>query len=266
MGGSNGADDVLRAAIERQPLFGDLRDGGVTRADVQASLNVSRSTAHRIINHFESLGLVEHENGRYKLTPLGSVVAAETERATSTVAVANRLTPLLETFQDADEQVELQVFEDASVTAPEPADPYRPMRRLLSLVEETPRIRELAPTAPEPAYQSALFERVRNGLQAAVVYPASVVDHLRRQADPDLQATIDDHGLDLRVGEVPGFRQILADEHVYLGGYNDRSTQLRIVADTDRPAAVEWATRVFRTRWENATPYAEYEAQGDTES
>lgn len=265
MGGSNGPDDILRAAIERRPLFRELRDEGVTRAEVQTSLNVSRSTAHRIINRFESMELVEHENGRYKLTPLGRVVAAETERATSTVAVANRLTPLLETFEDTDEQVELDVFEDASVTTPEPADPYQPMRQLLSLVEDASRIHELSPTAPEPAYQSTLFDRARDGLQAAIIYPATVVDHLRRQAETDLQVTIENQGFDLRVGTIPGFRLILADEQVYLGGYNDRSTQLRIVAGTDRPAAVDWATRVFRTRWENATPYTEYDTQGDPE-
>jgi predicted transcriptional regulator len=266
MGGNSDADDILRAAIERQPLFRELEDGGLTRAEVQTTLNVSRSTAHRIINRFESMGVIDHEDGRYRLTPLGNVVAAETERATRTVAVANRLTPLLETFEAADERVELDVFDDASVTAPEPADPYLPLRRLLSLVEETSRIRELSPTTPEPAYQSVLLERVRDGLEAAVVYPASVVDHLRRQANTDLQAVVDDHGLDLRVGPLPGFRLILADEHVYLGGYNDASTQLTVVADTDSPAAVEWAMRVFRTRWENATPYAEYVAHGDTES
>lgn len=266
MSGNSDAGDILRAAIERRPLFRELENGGLTRAEIQTTLNVSRSTAHRIINRFESMGVIEHENDRYRLTPLGNVVAAETERATSTVAVANRLTPLLEPFEAADERVELDVFENASVTAPEPADPYRPLRRLLSLVKETSRIRELSPTTPEPAYQSALLERVRDGLQAAVVYPASVVDHLRRQADTELRAIVDTHGLDLRVGTLPGFRLILADEHVYLGGYNDASTQLKVVADTDSPAAVEWAEHVFRTRWENATPLAEYEAQDDTDS
>jgi predicted transcriptional regulator len=262
MGGNSDAEDILRAAIERRPLFRELKDGGLKRAEVQTTLNVSRSTAHR----FELMGVIEHENDRYRLTPLGNVVAAETERATSTVAVANRLTPLLETFEAIDERVKLDVFEDATVTAPEPADPYLPVRQLLSVVEETSRIRELSPTTPEPAYQSALLERVRDGLQAAIVYPASVVDYLRRQADTDLQAVVDNHGLDLRVGTLPEFRLILADEHVYLGGYNDASTQLKVVADTDSSEAVEWTEHVFRTRWKNATPLAEYEAQSDTDS
>jgi len=265
MGGSSDAGDILRAAIERRPLFRELEDGGLTRAEVQTALNVSRSTAHRILNRFESMDVIEHANGRYRLTPLGKVVAAETDRATSTVAVARQLTPLLETFEAADERVELEVFEDASVTAPEPADPYRPLRRLLSVVEKTSRIRELSPTAPEPAYQSVLLERVRNGLQAAVVYPGSVVDHLSRQADTDLRTVVDNHGLDLRVDSLPGFRLILADECVYLGGYNDAATQLTVVAGTDSPAAVEWAMGVFQARWENATPYAEYETQSDGE-
>lgn len=265
MGGNSDADDVLRTAIERRPLFRVLQgDGGATRNDVQEALDVSRSTAHRIVKRFERMELIAQENGQYTLTPLGEVVAEETRRATDTVAVARRLSPLLETLQETRERVDLSAFDEATVTVPEPGDPYRPMRRLVSLVDDASRIREFAPTAPEPAYQSRLLERTRNGLRAAVIYPASVVERVRTEMNTDLEHTLT--GGDrfaLRVGYLPGFRLVIADEHVYLGGYNDNSSQLRLVADTDKRDAVEWARRVFRNHWRAATPYADYESGSD---
>lgn len=258
MGGEHDAADVLQAAIDRQPLFGVLRDGGATRADVQGALNVSRSTAHRIVNRFESLGLVEQANGVYRLTPFGRVVADETEYVTSTVAVASRLSPLLETFERATEDVELHVFEDADVTVPEPGDPYRPMRRLLVLVEDAARIREFAPTMPDPAYLRTLYHRVQSQLDATVLYPGPVVDRLRRENEVALERALADGDLDVRVGDVPEFQLVVADDHVYVGGYNDDASRLCLVAETDDPAAVEWANECFRNRWTGATPYEDY--------
>lgn len=260
MGGSGDADDVLRAGIERRPLFNELAAGdGASRRDIQDTLDVSRSTAHRIVNHFEEMDLITQQNGQYTLTPFGEVVADETERATSTVGVARKLSPLLETFAESDEDIHLRAFDEATVTSPEPGDPYRPMRRLLSLVEDASRIREFASTTPEPAYRSRLYERTSEDLRAAVIYPETVVECMYTHVDTDLERpTGEDSGLALRVGDLPGFRLVIADEHVYLGGYNEDSSQLRIVVDTDKPAAVEWARQVFRKRWRNATPYADY--------
>lgn len=259
MGGSGDADDVLRAAIERRPLFDELAAAeGASRRDIQDTLDVSRSTAHRIVNRFEEMDLIVQQNGQYTLTPFGEVVADETERATSTVGVARKLSPLLETLDDSDEDIRLRAFDEATVTSPEPGDPYRPMRRLLSLVEDASRIREFASTTPEPAYRSTLFERTNEELRAAVIYPRTVVEQMRTHLEADIERFIDDDGLALRVGELPGFRLVIADEHVYLGGYNEDSSQLRIVVDTDKLAAVDWARQVFRKRWRNATPYAAY--------
>ncbi|MCG1003741.1 MULTISPECIES: winged helix-turn-helix domain-containing protein [Halobacterium] len=258
MGVDRDEADVLRTAISRQRVFRVFEDGGATRSDVQMALDVSRSTAHRVVKTFESLGIVERQNGSYELTPFGRVVQEETERATSTLRVARMLAPLLSTLKATDEPPDLHAFEGATVTEPEAGDPYRPIRRLLTLVTESSRIREFAPTTPDPAYQRTLYDRVQAELQAEILYPATVVDHLRRESADALERAIDDGSLDVCVGDPPAFRLVIADKRVYLGGYNEEASQLQIVADTADDNAVEWATRCFENHWERATPYDAY--------
>ncbi len=262
MGVDRDEADVLRTAISRRRVFRVFEDGGATRSDVQMALDVSRSTSHRVVKTFESLGIVKRQNGTYELTPFGRVVHEETERATSTVRVARLLSPLLSTLEATDEPLDLHAFGGATVTEPEAGDPYSPVRRFLTLVTEATQIRELSPATPDPAYQSTLYDRVQDELQdelqAKILYPAPVVDHLRNENGDVFERAIDDGSLGICVGDPPAFRLVLADDHVYLGGYNVEASQLRIVADTANPDAVEWATRCFENHWANATPYDAY--------
>lgn len=258
MGEQTDAAEVLKAAIDRRELLRELQASGSTRADIQAALDVSPSTTHRVVKRFESFGVIHSEDGRYELTPYGRVVAAEAENARRAVRVASRLSPLLESFERADEHVELHVLADADVTTPEPGDPYRPMRRLLSLVENATRIREFTPTVPEPSYLRTLCDRVQSGVRAAVLYPASTVDRLRRENEAVLERALADENFELRVGDHPEFQLAVADDYVYLGGYNDDASRLQLVVDTDNPAAVEWATGCFQDRWDAATPCEAY--------
>ncbi|WP_336036697.1 helix-turn-helix transcriptional regulator [Halobacterium yunchengense] len=258
MGEDSDAVDVLVFALERRRALDALADGGGTRGDVEDALGVSRSTAHRVVTELASLDLAVRRDGRYELTSFGRVVAHEASRAARTVAVADRLAPLLETFEHASERIELQHFDDASVTTPEPGDPYRPMRRLLDLVEDAARVVEFAPTMPEPAYLRALYDCAQSGLDADVLYPPEVVDRLEREHEGALVRALNDGALALRVADVPAFRLVVADDRVYLGGYNEDASGLRVVADTDAADAVEWARACFRRHWRAATPYDAY--------
>lgn len=256
--GDDDVGDVLRTAARRQRAFAAFEDGGGTRADIQAALGVSRSTAFRVVNTFESLGLIVSRNGTYELTPFGRVVHEETTRATETIRVASRLSSLLDALERTEEPIELQAFTDATLTEREPGDPHSPIRRFLSLLDDASRVREFTPTLPDPAYQQRLYERVRDGLRVAVLYPPSAVERLWRESGDEFERTLEEGDLTVRVGDPPTFRLVVADDHVYLGGYNDDASSLRVVADTAVPEVRDWADRCFESRWECATPFETY--------
>ena len=256
--GEDDAVHVLRTAASRQRVFTEFESGSATRSEIQDALGVSRSTAFRVVNSFESLGLISRQNGAYELTSFGHVVHRETARATDTIRTANRLSPLLGALEETEESLELSAFTDATITEIESGDPYRPMRRFLSLIEDASRIREFAPTPPDPAYQNTLYDRVSDGLCAAVLYPPSVVDRIRQQDDGEFERVIEEEALHVRVGDPPAFRLVVTDERIYVGGYNDDASFLQVVADTADPDVQEWATRSFETHWERATPFDAY--------
>jgi predicted transcriptional regulator len=264
MGEERDAAGVLRKAAQRRAMLQELRAGGATRTDIQQALSVSRSTVHRVVREFESLGIVRRTDGDYELTPFGEVVVTETECAIDSIETADRLSPLLGKLDEADETTELSSFGNATVTTPKAGDPHLPSRRFLSSIEAATRIREFTPTAPEPAYQQKLHERVESGLDAAVVYSEAVVKSLRASGQQTLELAVENDGFELRVGSLPQFRLVLADEHLFLGGYNDDASQLELVADTDERGAVGWGKRCFRDRWEAATPYETYAAADDS--
>lgn len=258
MGEDNDAVHVLRTAASRQRAFAEFEDGSATRSDIQEALGVSRSTAFRVVNTFDSLGLVSRQNGTYELTPFGHVVQRETARSMSTIRIAKRLSPILGALKETEEPIDLRAFNDATVTELETGDPYRPMRRFLSLVEDASRIREFTPLLPDPAYQNTLYDRVRDGLWSAVVYPPSAVDQLRRGDNGEFERALDLGEFHVRIGDPPGFRLVVTDERVYVGGYNEDGSALQLVADTADSDVHEWATRCFETQWERATPFDSY--------
>lgn len=256
--GDGDAPHVLRTAARRQRAFAEFDEGNATRADIQDALGVSRSTAFRVVNTFESLGLISRRNGTYELTPFGDVVHSETSRAIGTIRTARSLSPLLGELEATEEPIGISAFDGATVTELEPGDPYKPMRRFLSLTEDTSRIREFTPTTPDPAYQNTLYDRVRDDLSVAVLYPPSAVDQLRQEDGDEFERAIEEGKFHVRVGDPPGFRLVVTDERVYVGGYNDDESFLQLVADTADPAVQEWATRCFETHWERGTPFDSY--------
>ena len=255
MAGWEEPNDLLRAALERQPLFELLETSSASRADVQDALDVSRSTAHRVTKQFESAGLISYQNGQYELTPLGRVVGEQTRRAEKSVTVAQRLTPLLSTLSIDDGSFDLRAFADSDVVTPQAGDPYRPIRRLTHTIDHATSVRELSPTMPEPSYLETLCDRVREGLCASIVFPRHVADHLRQTDAVAFEDAVSTSSLDVRVGDLPTFRLIVADDCVNLIGYNDDASRLHLVVETDSADAFEWATTYFRDQWDEATPY-----------
>ncbi|WP_435117904.1 helix-turn-helix transcriptional regulator [Halolamina sp. C58] len=256
--GDNNAPHILRTAARRQRAFAEFEEGNATRSDIQDALGVSRSTAFRVVNTFESLGLISRQNGTYELTPFGDVVHSETSRAIGTIRIARSLSPLLDALEETEEPIEIRAFDDATVTELEPGDPYKPMRRFLSLTEETSCIREFTPTTPDPAYQNTLYDRVRDDLWVAVLYPPSVVDQLRQEGDSEFERAREEGEFHVRVSDPPAFRLVVTDERVYVGGYNDDASFLQLVVDTANPDVQEWATRCFESQWKRGTPFDSY--------
>src|SRR5699024_6346549 len=94
------------------------------------------------------------------------------------VETAYRLTPLLEVIQDQYPDFDVAAFEDAIVTTAEPSNPYRPVQRYCSLVEETRDLRVFDATTPSPQHIDAIYSRVCDGMETQFLCPPAVTAHL----------------------------------------------------------------------------------------
>lgn len=253
MSGSDGTE-LLTEAISRPEALEALGDGPLHRRQLEAALGVSKTTCHRIIRDFDEHGLVRRTDDGYQLSSLGEVVADELDRAARTVGTARELDPLLSALESTDLQLDVSLFDDATITRAQPDDPYPPIRRFMQLLRESNTLRSLDRTSIAPLHVDEIFELVfENRLEVEAIYPRSVVEKLASQyPDYHRRALALDRVTYRAYDDLP-FGMSLFDDRVGLRAYDADTGALRLFVDTADPGALVWAETVFETYRERAS-------------
>ena len=245
--------------IRRAPVLAALQASGpMDRRDLEAHLDVSKSTVHRLTRSLREHGLVERETGAFVLTPLGRTCAREVASFTATVETAWELAPVLAAADAHDVAFEAAAFADATVTTAAPGNPYRPVERFMSLVDATDELRGLDPAIINPLHIDALHERIVGGMTTEVVFPTSVVAELLETNPERAERTFASGNFSILVHDDLPFGLTLCAERVGVGSYDDDTGLLRTYADTDAPAAREWAEAVYDDYRDAAIPLGEH--------
>lgn len=243
---------ALITLIRRAPALAALREQPLDRRDLEESLGVSKPTVHRLVRTLNKMDLVKRTNGVFVLTRLGEIVADVTAEFTRNVETAYRLTPFLEIIQDQYPGFDVAAFEDAIVTTAEPSNPYRPVQRYCSLVEETRDLRAFDATMLSPQHIDAIYSRVCDGMETQLICPPAVAAHLL-STYPDRMAKIGESDyLDVRVHADISHGLVLFDERVGIGSYCQTTGALQAFIDTDEPNAREWAETIYDAYWTEA--------------
>jgi predicted transcriptional regulator len=245
--------------VRRAPVLTALQEAeSMDRRDLEAHLDVSKSTVHRLTRSLRERGLIEREAGAFVLTPLGAVCAGEVAAFTATIETAWELAPVVTAAETHDIALDVRAFADATVTTAAPGNPYRPVERFMTLVGETDELRGLDPATINPLHIDALYERIVDGMVTEVVFPPSVVEGLLG-ANPDrAERAFASGNLTILVHDDLPFGLTLCAERVGVGVYDDDTGLLRTYADTDAPAAREWAEAVYANHRAAATPLGEH--------
>ena len=243
---------ALITLVRRAPALAALREQPLDRRDLEDCLDVSKPTVHRLTRTLGEMGLVERTNGIFVLTKLGEAVADVVAEFTRSVETAYRLTPLIETIQDRYSDFDIAVFEDAIVTTAEPSNPYRPVQRYCSLIEETRTLRGFDTTMLSPQHVDAVHRRVCDGMEAEFVYPPAVAAHLSSTYSKRMAEMIESGRLDFRVHADISHGLVLFDERVGIRNYCKTTGALRAFIDTDSPDVREWAETIHDVHWTEA--------------
>lgn len=223
-----------------------LSTGPHTRRELQDALDVSRPTVGRILDGFDVRGWVSDVERRYELTPLGEHVVRGVVSLLEMMETEARLRDVIDWLPVETPGFDIDLLADATVTAAEPASPYRPVERLMYLIRksETQTIRVIG-TRPPPGFFDAFDWHVEEGLRVEALLPPIVLEGLRRSPSEGLVEALETGRLQFRVCDDLPCGLTLLDGRIALCGYDQNTGMLTAVVDTDNPKAVSWAIRTY---------------------
>jgi predicted transcriptional regulator len=246
--------DLVRVAVERRDALAAFGDDRLAQRDLTDRLDVSRSTAHRIVGSFEELGLVRRIDDDYELTALGGTVAEHVARFEREIRAAAGLAPVLDAAESGRPDVDPSLFADAEITTPSPTAPYRVLDRLMTLAASSSAVRMLDTVVMDAAHVEKLARSALDDTRVELLYPPPVAEGVVRAAPEAVDAAVRQGDLFVGVAESIPFRLVLFDDRVGLCGNDPDSGMPSAFVDTDDPAAYAWGEDVYESFRREATP------------
>lgn len=249
MPGADGAEtERLVQVLRHRHVFAVLREDDLERRELEERVGVSRATSHRYVRTLEDLGLAARQNGVVTLTDLGRDIADAVANFETDVVPRLQLGPLVDVMGEVSPPVDLDAFVDATITSAGAGDPYAPLTRFVSLVQETDTLRGINTCRIAPTYMEEFRERILDGMQTELIdLPEMNRDIMRRYPEKCVQVCVSGN-LTLWVHgpqDVLPFGLVLFDERIAVGVYDTATGTLTELIDTDAPTARSWAEDVY---------------------
>lgn len=245
--------------IRHAPVLQVLqREGPVDRRELEQHLSVSKSTVHRFTRSLREHGLIERSGGEFVLTSLGEMSIEEITAFETSIETLWELAPVLEVASANGIDISVAAFADATVTIAEPGNPYRPVNRFMSLMNETDTLCGLDPASINPLHLDEIYERIVTGMKTDVVFRPAVVEELLISNPERAQTAFESGNLTIRTHDDLPFGLTLYDDQIGVGIYGEEMGLLRMYVDTDAPAAYEWAEEVYTDYRDKAIELTEH--------
>lgn len=240
--------DTLIKVLRHRHILAELQQEDLERRELEDRLGVSRATSHRYTRTLEEMQLAKKTSDGYVLTELGeditTAVATFEEEVTSRI----RLAPLFDTLRNVTPRIDLDAFIDASVVSVTHGDPYAPLSRFVSLVEETETLRGINTARIAPPYIEEFQRHVLRGMQTALIEHPRIYEDIMESYPQKCVEVCASGNLTLWIREpreVLPFGLVLFDNRVGIGLFNKQNETLKLFVDTDDDEAVEWGTNTY---------------------
>lgn len=247
--------DFLEVMQRRGYLLAELREGELTKPQLEAALDVSRSTIDRGVRELESKMLIERGEDGYRQTLPGKLALQEYAAFTRRIAGLYRGADLLATMS-RDASFDLAMLKGARIVESERSYPHRPVEALYDLVASATAVREFTP-AVHPQQVATYGDLAEDGSEVELVLTGTVVERLLSSYADEFETAMAEGRL--TVLEAPGDLQYgLTLARTAEGPvaavmvYTDAGVRGCIINDDE--AAVEWAEARYAVERERATP------------
>lgn len=264
--GSGGGIQTARFFVRsenRLAILSSLCRAPKEPAELQASLDLSRSTLRRILNELEDAGWVYTTPPEvyHPIFP-ARVLVDLYDPFLESMDVVSELSTFYNTLPPHVARDELDQFdveevrgclERLCVTLPTRTKPYAPQQRLQELLGQLDSVRGFVPSFV-PSFRQAMDQDSLEGLSAKLVLPPEEIDRIREELG-QLSETTDSNGeVQLwSASTVPAFGLLLTDDGVVLIGYDEYVRPDAIVeCPRDCRSIEEWATSRVETVFSDA--------------
>lgn len=241
-------EEILEIAVQRREVLAALASAPHHRQELQDRFDISKTTCHRIVRSFDELGLLRRTDSGYELSHKGGLVEQQVDSYYRTVRAACELEPLAAAFDRTGLEFDVELFSDARITRPDPDNPTVPLNREFELFEEAETFRTIDGNQyVPPLYLEQLFEMgIERGMRGEHITTKEVAEQ-RLSNHPEIHKKHSEVDAKLRYrihDDIPFGLVLYDDSHVIVRAYDDETGSVVVMADTDDPAAIEWASAV----------------------
>lgn len=256
--------EFLARSEHRVTVLETLVEEPTSRAALRATTGASRSTIGRALRAFEDRNWIRKVGNRYEATQLGAFVAAGLGDLLARLETERTLRDAWPLLPPEASGFTVEMAAGAVVTVAEAAAPYRPVNRFASLLRRTDRFRFVGTDVAllEPCTDE--FRRlVLDGMEAEIVAPSPVAEYVLSNYREHCAPALESGNLTVSVhDDVPSYGVGLFDDRIAVSCNDPASGMVRLLIDTDAPAAREWAESLFETYRREARPLAPEPAVG----
>lgn len=241
----------LTRSEHRVTTLVDLTVRPRSRSELWESAGVSSSTIRRTLREFEDRHWIQRDDYRYETTDLGAFIASAMAELIEQFETERELRDVWTWLPDAESGFSIDMCAGATVTAAGADDPYRPVSRFKTLLQESDQVRIAGLDVPllEPCKEE-LCQRIIDGMEAEFIDPPRVAEYIRSTCPELFSDALASGNLTVRLhDDLPSYGVCLFDERVAISGYDPDSVSVRVLVDTDDPDAREWAESVYSSYW-----------------
>lgn len=257
--GSKRLNDVefLIRSTNRLDVLDAVQDGPRPRHSLRSETDFSRVTLSRILGDLTDRGWITRQNGQYKITPEGEIVATEVGRLFSNLEAVDTLDRTLRWLPTDRFDFELERLADAEVMLPDEHDLTGQIRWVEGRIQDADRIRSVGTWIAAEILETIVESIAAGGCTFECVIEGHVVDHICD--DPELRASVemllesDRADLYRYDGDDAEITMSILPDGVLLCGQQDARSFPEAVATTDE-AVVDWATAQFESLRVESTP------------
>ena len=237
------------AALARRPQ---------SRADLRALTEASASTIGRMLREYEERNWVSRDGHQFEATQLGAFVASGMRELIERIETEQQLRDVWQWLPTEASGFTFEMGSSAVVTVAEADDPYGPVNRFASLLQETDQFRfagfDVALLEP---CRDELSQRIVDGMHTEIIDPPSVARYILSTYKEHCSEPLESGNLTVRLhDDLPAYGVSLFDDRVAVSGYNPDSGTVQVLLDTDAPEAREWAESTYDSYRREARPLA----------